>query len=1700
MPNNQLVLIGQLKAAIRALHSEGKLSYIHFTSLNDQLDDLLIDSVGSKPTLDLLLQDAQQSLINIDVTPLRELLHDQHKGTIRERRKLAIDSGEQEFDISDLYPGYDVIPLSWPTWRKKTVLFQALVDVMKKDPNLEQMIKISENLFLHNEHWAPLEKYPHLKGEPISKLLANQLVKIDQLEQLGQSYAKISNRIKADLNASSHDRTATVERGVFGDTSYTVLRANAEEGLPETLQQPLVMWQGMQRFELLDLWYKNGHLSDIKSALIFTLCGFDPTKERSDFESWLESARQLERSQYQEFHRVIYEERLLYWMSWVCSCKQILGDDIEDLWWPVIQSLVTDRRETETVVAEIVHPEPANQQEPIVTPQPDKTDLPDELPEQGTEVKSPGEKVEAIQEQAPVGESKPDFVPADGADSLVAPEHQQSEEDAFVATTSTWSAYLKPFLQENWLAVVGMGFLLAALFLLSGISGTHAYLTEIMLIVVLAFFGLGFSKISMFIYQRESEGASRRATELFALMCIYTLPFNLLMVLQIQLEYSGWVSSVVAGILVLAYLFGLFPRLLKWISGPFELKLLQPLLYGNAVILLPIINDSIYLQHSIPFIGLAILAMGLKNSARAETSTQRFYFSAYSGQLLLLIVIALAYFRFWPGFGEVGLFIALVAVGVVYLTDNVGSKNVFIGGISLLANLLAIYEPIFLVGTLILAVATWLVMAKHVKESWPYEWIYFHLVAIVVTLHYLLIGEFFTTTFYFTLAIALVSGVLFEAIIHRRSEAAKLRLLSLLSFVYPALPFIFWITGDQVPWWMLALGALSACYNYLRFSFEKTRWLWLVGIVIAALIPLIWISAQGYLFLSVFALIWALSPWIPNSRLPEMTSSALWILLLLPLPFLFIAVPIWTVYWGVGFHIAASLIAARRSLSSLPIYLSLGIAATVGNLIRIELGIFPKSGLATAALSLGLALFAFYLQKSSVWQQRQLADNIFGRSFRQKNFLALPIFHASWLALLLSTASIAREIYVSGFYTLLVVSTSIVLLAMLAIGFLKPYRVVGYLVPIPLLALIVYVMIQLPVELNWIVGISLVIGFHYLLDRKYMEKALLKYVLTRQLRFYANILAAIVPPLSFLAWPQLVSNELMLSAYTLLVVASTHFYSIPVYPKRAAGIALVHIIALAVFIITNIEYLEDFTFWMLLIILAILLAVRTIASLFVRRQNELQSSTIRALAYLEVIPAFLIAVSISVLMYLGISFFYFGPESVSWWQAVAGLFAIFICWTHSTSAVPKWLVSMSLVTIFFEDPVLLLLSGFYLLVVAEYLDLYLRRNVFPSGQSLVICLLLLACGLSQAAWFNTVIVGSGITWAPAMQLFVLFITGLVITTIFQMKKIVSPHRWHNVVAEVLIYSLLPVGFYGYYLLQNSSMLLIVSLAVLSIALIHQVYVSGKSINYAHLAFAHLIVPWLLYSMPDQLIVADYISALPGMLLGVFTILLLVSYSLENNIAFGAYTRPVRPWMTTTATAFLISVMANYPTSFESYYAYLVLPVVHFGFRRFNNLTAYIAKLIASMLTGFAVFSDSLAAAVAGAFLFAAWELLTYALDRVQQLRFRGDDAGRFDFILTLQWGLLGVIALHLVSSILLPTNYLNVLLYTLLPLFYLLHIRRDSEYLAYAFLAVFVYANGFMFYEMRHLFADYALTGLHLTSLSFFFSIAAFYGFRKVLK
>jgi hypothetical protein len=138
--------------------------------------------------------------------------------------------------------------------------------------------------------------------------------------------------------------------------------------------------------------------------------------------------------------------------------------------------------------------------------------------------------------------------------------------------------------------------------------------------------------------------------------------------------------------------------------------------------------------------------------------------------------------------------------------------------------------------------------------------------------------------------------------------------------------------------------------------------------------------------------------------------------------------------------------------------------------------------------------------------------------------------------------------------------------------------------------------------------------------------------------------------------------------------------------------------------------------------------------------------------------------------------------------------------------------------------------------------------------------------------------------------------------------------------------------------------------------------------------------------------------------------------------------------------------------------------------------------------------------VAGAFIFSGWELLTTGLDRLKRLRFRGDVSGEFDFTRILQWCLFGTIAIHLFSNILSPMEHQNILLYALIPLFYFLHLRRDQQYLSFAVLAAFVYANGFMFYGMIDFFSTYSLTGLHLTSLSFIFSIAVFAGFRRAMQ
>jgi len=643
----------------------------------------------------------------------------------------------------------------------------------------------------------------------------------------------------------------------------------------------------------------------------------------------------------------------------------------------------------------------------------------------------------------------------------------------------------------------------------------------------------------------------------------------------------------------------------------------------------------------------------------------------------------------------------------------------------------------------------------------------------------------------------------------------------------------------------------------------------------------------------------------------------------------------------------------------------------------------------------------------------------------------------------------------------------------------------------------------------------LLIGFHFLLNQKFMEATLVKYVLTRQLRLYTRILSATVPFLALSAWPQLFSQASELTVYVLLTVAYIHFYSIPSYPKYGASMALVHIIALAVLLMLNVPGSDDLIFWMLPIIVVVLLIIRAAATLMAARSNQAESPATRALAYLRVIPAFLIATGIFVIAYFGLDFIFPGLNSINWWQALVGLFIIHICWNHQTGAIPKWLLSMLLAATFFNDPVLLVLGGVYLYALSEYLNLYLRKvfttarsAAFLSGQFLITGSLLAACGLSQIIWFSTLVANSATTWAAAMQLFSLLLVGYLMTIIFERKAVVSPHRWFSELVNALVYLLLPIGFYGYYLVQDSSIALALLLAAASIVLIHQVFVFKRSSRYAHLVLAHLVIPWLLYSLPDQLlltstvtnIVTNIVPALPGLILGAFLILFLVSYSLEKSIAFNVYARPVVPWMVTTATAFLLSVLLLFPASFETAMAYLVLPVIHFGFRRFNNLTACVARLVASMVTGFALASDFFTALVIGTFIYSGWELLTWRLDRIQWLRFRGDPAGESDFILTLQWCLAGVIVLHLFTSILLTTDYQNVLLYSLLPLLYFLHLRRDRQYLSYAVLGAFVYANGFMFYELRETAGNYSLTGLHLTSLSFLFSIAVFSGFRRLLR
>ena len=73
-------------------------------------------------------------------------------------------------------------------------------------------------------------------------------------------------------------------------------------------------------------------------------------------------------------------------------------------------------------------------------------------PSKSTPSKPPAAKPKSQPKPDPKPESepeprreKPDFIPEDSAESLEAPAHIQSKEDAYVTVTSTWNSYLKPF-------------------------------------------------------------------------------------------------------------------------------------------------------------------------------------------------------------------------------------------------------------------------------------------------------------------------------------------------------------------------------------------------------------------------------------------------------------------------------------------------------------------------------------------------------------------------------------------------------------------------------------------------------------------------------------------------------------------------------------------------------------------------------------------------------------------------------------------------------------------------------------------------------------------------------------------------------------------------------------------------------------------------------------------------------------------------------------------------------------------------------------------------------------------------------------------------------------------------------------------------------------------------------------------------------
>jgi len=1123
----------RLKSVLFRLKEQGDISPSDYTTLTQQLDSQLHQATDKWPTvaLDELVAWSSLHYPQIDLTPCTQLIQQKQLDEIIEAHFNCKQAGNGELLVKQWFPNLDSVPLNGFSWNELNTSLSQLFCLLKDNRTpFTQTVEACQRFF-HPD--SSLLRSAGL-SEPnldtlLSRLIDNKVISTFEAAPLSEDIILLKNHlIKARENLNRQFATSSFSEQDNSEKSaefanQLAIAISKKSAHNPALEEQVIQWQGPFKAMLLNRW-KQSITDDWprRDGLIAACTGIDYKKNPSQWQTWVNRENEREKTGRAYLSELITEQQLYYDVGFVLSCQQLFDMPTLEANW-----LTPLHRLSKPKVIEV---------KPGVTPEKVKITPPS----------TPSNSKPSPEDEWSSHEIE------DEIDHLEAAPKKHNVNDQIVDQQSTWSLYLKPFLSENWLGLIGISSLMIAwLFLSMWIWDKGPYYRLAAGAIPMLVISLCTGWITQFFHKLESRGTSRKAVELFACITLFSLPFNFL--IDASLLSSGdTIGFVLSGAALFVHLSVIALLLGHWLQVPFNGNPRRYLLESSILLIIPTSISLVapqWLPLSLSMVVFLAYIVAIRGFIRLDNTTERFPYFAIGSHFILAIVTLHIYHLMLPDPITIAILIELIALTLIFFFSANPAFVVTGGALALLGQGIGFITPEVLPFTLMLSIGFWLKLRQYYREyPWVNDVIVLHGFALAFSLFYLLniplvwlplaLFPFFLMTLWFE---------------KWHCQTAIISITYLLPLYMVATTALG--TNSDLRLVDLALLLLTGSYCYIRYSINNQLRYWLISFAILITAPLILFSETVLinpqwlcLYWSLLAAAWAiLSPNLKDLFSYQHRTTLLWALTLVAtasqMLFLLFASYQTFLLATIALTAIALFFAAKRSSSALPIYLLFILIGSLAYGIKQYYQLQSSSGISLVITACGLLLLARYLPLAGFSHTDEKLDRFFSSDFilRTTQFIHQPLKHTALFLVLLSMIKAALSYAPTSENGLL--SLSLFIQTGLLIFVARQYASKKFsgLSLLPASALFLALVLSLPIE--WM-PIAIVIGlllFSVLLDwLNQRDDSPLRQILQQ----YHRLLMTLSIPMGFIGYGLILfyGSAIGIVLYGGLILLLNHIY------------------------------------------------------------------------------------------------------------------------------------------------------------------------------------------------------------------------------------------------------------------------------------------------------------------------------------------------------------------------------------------------------------------------------------------------------------------------------------------------------------------------------------------------------------------------------